>query len=498
LYVQRGKYQDAKDFFSNAIEEYQDPDVTNDEGVADATVEIGNLALAVARQSFSYYQDFRRGNVMGNLNMAIGKYDQAAKIYAGPTVNALDKAAATNFSLAMSLLPFANGTIPRAPAAASTAGWNGSEGEIPSFSIAPQSGGPLAFDDSVRDPITKLKNATLNHLQTARSQYQQVFEGHKNNAGDWRTAAAREGARKATYQLGDFFLKLANEESTNRAYKNDTDRQKAVDLECQRAAFYFEDLLSTFETDDIQRGRLLIWLAGLHLALAHGENAAAEEQKAQAYLNRIAEAFVKAGWSDRTADALSMAGTTLSTNGQFAEAGELFRRAKVAYQKEKSLAQQAEMAFNIAQLLQKQNRVDAALDEYLEALANYQNAHEQKSFMPPFRLLEIARFFKTIGGEVSFGKALQALDLAVDCGEQCKFYRSELAAAYSERGSILSLQNKPREALRAYEQAASFYEAVSKDTDLSDAAREQVANELERVKTIVKALQTILTNPSKK
>jgi len=138
------------------------------------------------------------------------------------------------------------------------------------------------------------------------------------------------------------------------------------------------------------------------------------------------------------------------------------------------------------------------LDEYLEALANYQNAHEQKSFMPPFRLLEIARFFKTIGGEVSFGKALQALDLAVDCGEQCKFYRSELAAAYSERGSILSLQNKPREALRAYEQAASFYEAVSKDTDLSDAAREQVANELERVKTIVKALQTILTNPSKK
>ncbi|HEY6230354.1 MAG TPA: hypothetical protein VIW64_03735, partial [Pyrinomonadaceae bacterium] len=134
LYVQRGKYQDAKDSFSSAIEGYQDPDVANDEGIADATVEIGNLALAVGRQTFSRTHDFTINNVMGNLDLSLAKYDEAARIYAEPKVGALDKAAATNFSLAMNLLPFTNNTI--APTTfeqglVESAGWNGAEGELP-------------------------------------------------------------------------------------------------------------------------------------------------------------------------------------------------------------------------------------------------------------------------------------------------------------------------------------------------------------------------------
>jgi tetratricopeptide (TPR) repeat protein len=507
LNVQRGKYQNAKDYFSSAIEEFQDPIIANDEGVADATVEIGNLALAVGRQTFARNRNFRIGNVMGNLDLGTGKYDEAAKLYAGPTVNALDKAAATNFSLAMSLLPFGNGTIVRsAPdqGAGSLAGWNGAEGELPELGIGPRSSGPLGYSNFTYDPVTKIKNATVKHLRVALAQYKQVYEEHKNNTDDWRTEVAREGMRKAAYQLGDFFVKQANEEATNRAYKNDADRQKAVTYTRREAVAYFNELLSTYPVDDIARGQVLIWLAGLHLDLGNSENGADDKRKAEEYLNRALAAHRQAFYSMNNSDALNMIASILNANDQPSAALELYRRAKESYQREKDAWHQAEMAFAIARILERQNRLDPAIDSYIEALAGYKADHEQKkttrtqTFTSPRPLLEIARFFKGIGGDDGFGVALQALNLAVDCREECKFYQGDLAHAYSEKGSILALQNRSREALEAYRQAASAYEAVSQNESYTNTTRQEAAIDLERVKTIIKALENGLNASPKK
>jgi tetratricopeptide (TPR) repeat protein len=498
LNVQRGKYYDAQDLFSKAIKGYEDADVANHEAIADAKVEIGNVALATARQNFSQEQAF--AVIETDLKTAIDNYNDAAKTYADSgTMNALDKAAATNFSLAMNLLPFANATADKASSGASSSSrWNAASGEIPSLSlgIQPRLSPAAAWDPFFgSDPATKLENETVAHLKEARSQYREILDAHKDITNDPKTMPALEGMRKASYQLGDFFLKQAIEESTNRAYKTDSARQKAVDIERRQAIFYFEDLLSTFEVDDVQRGRLIIWLAGLHLGLAQGANAEDEENKAQTYLNRTIDAYVRTRQAGSPADALSMAGNILSGNGQLTDAIEVFRRAKAGYQKDKKMAAQAEMAAAIAELLTKQNQLEQALNAYVEALTDYQSAHQQKSFMPPYRLVEIARFFKSIGGEVNIARAIQALDLAVDCGDQCDFYRNDLAAAYSEKGSILWSQNKTREAIDAYKQAVVFYEAVSQKLDKSDPAREKVLAELDRVKTIIVALQSMVRTP---
>ncbi len=497
--VQRGKFKNADHYFTEAITEFKNPLINNQEGVADATVEIGNLALTVGRQTFAVMKNFRFNDVMNNLDLGIKYYDEAAQKY--EEVNALDKAAATNFSLAMNLLPFTNGTITRSSDGGSLAGWNGAEGELPVLGIGLRSSGPPMFANFKYDAVTKLKNETLKHLRLALSQYREVL----NHPGDPRADAALEGMRKAAYQLGDLFVKQANEEATNRAYKNDVDRQKAVNSARRQAVGYFNELLSTYPPDDVALGQVLIWLTGLHLDLANDEKRADDKQNADQYLNRVLAAYSSA-YEGRisTSGVLQTIAGNLIDNDQPAAAVEFYRRAKESYQTEKDTWHQAEMTFAIAQILERQNRLDAALDSYLQALAVYKTDHEQKktaktqTFTSPRPLLEIARFFKGIGGDNGFGVALQAIDVAVDCREECKFYQGDLAHAYSEKGSILALQNKSREALEAYRQAASAYEAVSQNESYTNTTRQEAAIDLERVNTIIKALENGLNASPKK
>src|SRR5581483_1589772 len=50
--------KNADDYFTEAITEFKNPLINNQEGVADATVEIGNLALTVGRQTFAVMKNF--------------------------------------------------------------------------------------------------------------------------------------------------------------------------------------------------------------------------------------------------------------------------------------------------------------------------------------------------------------------------------------------------------------------------------------------------------
>src|SRR5581483_676550 len=74
--VQRGKFKNADHYFTEAITEFKNPLINNQEGVADATVEIGNLALTVGRQTFAVMKNFRFNDVMKNLDLGIKYYDE--------------------------------------------------------------------------------------------------------------------------------------------------------------------------------------------------------------------------------------------------------------------------------------------------------------------------------------------------------------------------------------------------------------------------------------
>jgi hypothetical protein len=501
LYVQRGKYQDAKDYFSSAIEEYQDPDVNNPEAIADATVEIGNLALSVARNSFAGSGDFRLNNIMSNLTTAIGKYDEAATIYSSASVNAREKAAATNFSLAMNLmplvLPLTNNRYGRRAAsqpADASPGWNGTEGELPLLSIRPQ---PLLGESITaieRDPVTKLLDVSRKHLGQSLSDYKEVFEQRKNITDDSRRQAAREGIRKAAYRLGDLHLKIANWDSTNHAYKSDSDRQNAVNRETREAIHYFEELLSSYDAVGVDQARLLIWLGGLHLSLSHDGENKPHAQAAENYFNRALAAYeeVEGNYSTK-ADMLASLGDVLKDNEQLLPAAEFYGRARQAYIAQNNTAKVADMAYNVGQIYQRRRNASEALSRYDEALHLYQSAFENgKKDIRPENIFAIGSFFKELGNPRYYLYAVPAFELAIKAaagyeGDDIQIYQ---ARAYSEEGSIFSLQNKPREALDAYKQALTIYEELAKAPVRVNGSKEQAASELERVRAIIKALES--------
>lgn len=501
LDVQRGKSDEARNNFSSAIKRYRDPDVANDEGVADASVEMGSLALADGRRSFAQFHNYEVNDTMRNLDMTIVKYDEAAKIYASPTVNALDKAAATNFSLAMNLLPFANGTLARSPAqhaASDSSGWTGAEGELPRLRLPTRArvdSGPFMMEVLNYDPVTKLKNVTVKHLTEALLQYRQVFEEHKNKPSDSKTETARVGMRKAAYQLGDFFLKLANEESTNHAYKTESDRQKAVDYERRQAVFYLEDLLSTYETNDVERGQLLIWLGGLHQSL--GKNSDGEKAVADKYFERALAALKENGWWPE-ADALGEIGDQLNANGQVLEAVDFYQKAGVLYTNTGDRARSGDMYYNCGRVYEEMPYYSAAHDSYVNATSFYKKAFEEdKTDIGVENVFTAGAFLEKIGAD---GEALEAFDLAIKIGAKTKrqYLQIDLARAYRERGEILSRQKKPSEALDAYRHAIIVYDEMQlSDVMVTDELRNQAVTERERVALIVKALENELRAPVK-
>jgi hypothetical protein len=496
LYVQRGKYQEAKNYFSNAIEGYQDPDVDNTEAIADANVEIGNLAFAVARDTLVRTGDIRRNNIIGNLQTSIGKYDEAAKAYSGPPVNAPEKAAATHFSLAMNLLKFVEEAAVKRnvenAADVDAPGWYGTEGDLPHLDLMPKMPGAYSIEMTQSDPIANLKSTAAEHLREALDYYRNVVEDNKKKGKTADTAL--EGLRKAAYQLGEFHLKEANYKQSKAPLNLTPEWSASLDKQRYDAVRYFEQLLASYDPNDVARGRLLIWLGGLNLSLSHG---AANEQKqiAQKYFDRVLGALSKGNGNQ--AYALALVADVLKDNDQFAEAAEFYHQAGQAYAGEGDYVKEAEMYVNRGQLYEKLyfdfetpgalDRVDAC---YTYAISVYtklgDKAIGQARPEEPFAIGSLYKRFR------KFDRALEAFDLAIKFGSGFKRDDIEIyqARAYTEKASILALQNKPREALDTYNQALRIYDKLAAAREGLNGSKEEADNEGDNVRAIVRAIQS--------
>jgi hypothetical protein len=491
LYVQRGKYQDAKNYFSNAIEGYEDRDVSNPEAVADTSVEMGYLAYSVAHESFLRTADLNRGNAIGNVQKFIAQYENAARIYSTPAVNSIDKAAATHFSLGVRLLDFVDGSVVKPASEVTYApGWEGAEGELPYLGITPQGLliDPISSDGS--DPVITVKRQAVAALEKSFAEYRQVLADattSKESASVARVGQAQNGMRKAAYQLGHFHLREAN-------YLDSLHRSSVEygNAERKQAIQWLRELLSTYSKPGPENARVLIWLGGLHFTRGLEEDNAADAPLAERYFENALAAYGE-GASATKADKLSAMGDVLRENNQLWEAAEIYRRAKSQYTADKNTTQAARMAYQIGRIHQQKNRLDEALDDYMVAEKGYQAAFEQdKTATTPDTLLVIGSFYKTLGARVGFDAALRAFDLAIKYGGQ--FKRDDIqiyqARAYAEKGSVLSLQNKPREALDAYRSALNVYTELASARFGYEGSKETAAAEAERVKVIIKALES--------
>jgi hypothetical protein len=494
LNVQRGKYQDARNLFSNAIEQYEDPDVASPEAVADASIEMGYLAYNVAYETFLRTADLNRGNAMGNIQIFTGQYEKAAKIYSSPPVTSIEKAAATHFSLGVKLLGFVDGTVVK-PATEVTygPGWEGAEGELPYLGITPQgqSIDPSFSDGS--DPVRRVKDQAVAAFEKSFAEFRQVFTDATARKESERADQAQKGMRKAGYQLGHFHLREANNfDSLHRS------PVEAGNIERKKAIQWFRELLSTYTGSGADHARLLIWLAGLHFTRGLEEDNVEDRQLAEKYFDSALAAYAE---TDRfgKADTLRAMAEVLKDNDQVWEAAEIYRRAKDAYKAEKNVAKSAEMAYKLGQIYQQKNRVDSAIDDYGQAERGYQEAFEKdRAATTPDTLLTIGLFYKGLGGKVGFDAALRAFDLAIKYGGEFKRPDIEIykARAYAEKGSVLSLQNKPREALDSYRSALNVYTELAAARFGYEGSKETAAAEAERVEVIIKALESGLDSKS--
>jgi tetratricopeptide (TPR) repeat protein len=332
-------------------------------------------------------------------------------------------------------------------------------------------------------------NETRKHLESALDQYRKLFEEHKDIEGDWQTKAARLGMRKAAYQLGDLFLKQSLEDSTNHAYKTEPERQSALDYERRQAVQYFEKLLSTYEPkpNDLEIGRLLVWLGGLHKALGENDNEAKE--RARQYFNRVLTALSPENSSD--ADALALVGDTLYFKGQIVEAVDFYQQAGMRYGESGNIPSQAYMDYHCGRIYERLSNFARAAGYYSDAVRLYRTAFEQnKTAIPSDSLFAIGSFFRQLGNDV---RAQEAFDLVINVVTKtdADYYKIYLARAYGERGAILSLQKKPREALDAYRQAIAGYDEIVSAPYIPSEMKQQAVTERERAKLIVKALESV-------
>jgi hypothetical protein len=503
LLVQRGRYQDAKDFFSSAIEQYQNPRVDTPEAVADATVEIGNLAYAVARDTFMRTGDLRY-NTLGNLRMSIGKYEEAAKIYSGTRVKQPEKAAATHFSLAMNLLKFID-EVKTKPANQNTAdvqspGWLGTEGELPNLSLntIKLGSGPVA-PESETDPIGYLNKTAAEHLRHALDYYRD-FARSKDST---RAEIGRDGLRKAAYQLGELHLKKANAlESQTPADPNAAAQWTApVDNERRAAVGYFEQLLSSYQPNDVERGRLLIWLGGLNLSLSRGT----WNEKTEEYFGRVVKALQQKGESE--AGAFEFIANVLEENEQLAEAAAVDQRAGSADAGHNGDVKEAERYIARGQIYEKLSLnsttpgplVDRAAACYQYAMGLYGKLPDNVTVgqARPEKPFAVGSFYKRSGSEAA---ALEAFELAIKFGAPFKRDDIEIyqARAFSEKASILAGNDKPREALEAYRQALAIYDNLAKAAYGYNGSKEEADAEGDRVRVIIKALESGLNRTAPK
>jgi tetratricopeptide (TPR) repeat protein len=109
----------------------------------------------------------------------------------------------------------------------------------------------------------------------------------------------------------------------------------------------------------------------------------------------------------------------------------------------------------------------------------------------------VGSFYKRSGFD---GQAVEAFELAIKFGAAFKRDDIEIyqARAYTETASILAAQNKPGPALEAYKRALAIYDNLVKAAYGINGSKEQADAEGDRVRVIIKALESGLSRAGPK
>jgi len=488
---QRGRFEAAEKLLKAAVVGYRDPYVHNEEAVADAYVELAHNQYIVGYEYFLKNPGEGLSNDFGARRDAEASrdyYDEAAKIYANPPVNAPEKAATTLFSLGMMLMKFTReGDGLRG--SGDLSGVGGLDDDLPELRIlVPGLTSERAYSSTSEneDPVVKFKRQAIERFQRALELYQRAFDDYTKDTSkpyDVRAAlldSAREGMEKSAFQVGNYYRNQANELDAQGtpAQAEAAEKQLATVREYNRqAAYYFEKLLKLHPSvHDAMVANLLVWLGGLYYDLD-------DQPVAEKYFGRALAAYARARSHMNKASTLSSIAETLEAAGQVKPAIVFFQRAYAEHKSEGYLLGQGDTSYSLARILEGQVKRGWSVlsrEKYEQALAAYRQVPDRLEYRHFDTLFHMEEVWEKTG---EYKLALDAARLITSIPNLRK---ADEARAYEEIGSLLSLTGQTKEAIEAYQRAASQYDA------LEPAEKRAATININRVRRTIEGLKAAL------
>lgn len=499
--AQRGDFRGAQVKLAAAIARYESKDVANEEAAADAEVQVGYLNYTAAYDNFVETNgDFELGNTLSYIDDTIKKYDEAAKIYASPRINAPEKAAVALFNLGNILMQFTNG-VPAGFAGTGSEQGNlltstGLDVNVPNFSIGPKTLPISSYSSTLTyDPVVKFKSEAAERYRQSFAYYEQArkkFERTDQAKAD----NVRVAMQKVAYQSGNSNLNEANAARSKGA------DPKVIDGYRQQAIKHFETLLSLYkegdkENDiehDIEVTRLLVLLGALH----RGTD---DPEAAERYFQRALAAYRSESPGNYTeANGLANVAAVAEEYGQSEVAVELYKRSRM--ESGGDILASSNALYNLGLIYEKESDTasfNRAIFYYGQAAASYETFSRTNTDAPvPLEnLLHIGSVAKGIG---KGSLALKAYTLVNKFAEKDKnpyfttrvvvkdpYIELDHAQALAEMAPLLP-GDQPQEAVKAYTSALTIYrELASKSKDQTVKAKAE--KEVERIGKIVESLE---------
>jgi hypothetical protein len=466
ILAERGDYKGAADLYDATIKGLQKNGVNDTEGVADTYVQLGQVHFSAMQGTelteFSNYSQTNQG---------IESYDQAVKHYEDAKLPM--KAADTLLSVGGILLKIAN-DVPVGRRVSRTS----EELAALALPILSPPGGVLHFEDD-DNPKVKLKN--------------QALERYKKAFLLFRQAENKEGMMKATYRIGNFYLRneLPAWQDTTPSLNVDQCRPSRALIvgNHTKALCYFrelERLTLSQGADDSRIHSLLVWIGGLNLEW--------NDRISEEYFTRAQQAYVHhfgsseaIGWFNaaQVSEAAGLPDAALN----------LYARALDGYKKEGNYSEQALTYFRIGDLLQKRAGNSGATEEALAQFKLALDAYKQnlKSAKPSNiggwvkEFFAIGSFAEDVSDEQT---ALDAYHVALALGEQR--HDAEMQAHAWSSIAFIQSQNAPEVARQSYMRSFALYskrrEELSENYTGPIPEGDENLKELERISAAVLSL----------
>lgn len=447
--AQRGKYYEAEQQLDKAIVGYSDPNVANEEAIADTNVELGNL-------KFGSHRDVSR---------SLEDFEKAAQSYS--RLGFFDKTVAVRLQLGTLLLDYTQNpekyfkeenSCPEAEIGRrSFAPWHCSSGPLAQFPALPKSTKALGID-----------------------QFKLVFDLYRQRNN-------RNGMADMAYRIGDL---LSNEETSESGrdaltYFNELMKMKLYSNEewsapRREAITYFNELLKLYPNDeDVER--ILLRLATLHHNLK-------EDETANGYMGRVLK--LHEGGRGVTDRALAEIGDTLLALEQPAKALEFYRQALAGYKVAGALSSQAETLYRIGSVYGIGKEDDRAKEQFRLAVAGYRESFQKDGSASLETLFSIGSFARA---ESDFGLAHDAFQLALDVSYKQSDMKDR-GRALRELGSLAERQEQLSEARDFYRRALELYQFYRRDAVKNNNRFRinEIADEIEELFESIRSVETAI------